>query len=279
MAEARREIVTALKFHRASMKQQELATTYNLDTQSPQEKKQTKTRKIQTLYQSSNTVAATTTTDTNLYSSLSCPPPYWPISTLAPPPPPFSSYHENQDFILPTQTLGLNLNFQNFDNLDHPNIYHKPLSVYSTSSSSTSSSTPSSSSSALYTPVEKPNNSSSSSGLHHHAIMDDEEMEEIRSLGEHHQIEWNDTINLVASARWCSFLKSIEIEAEEGDEYDLLHQFDQNMEFPPWLNDSSCMQHLDDHFSDAYLQDSALPCLDLGEIEAMDGEWLASEED
>ncbi|PWA34831.1 hypothetical protein CTI12_AA615360 [Artemisia annua] len=139
------------------------------------------------------------------------------------------------------------------------------MSIYSPSSSS---STPE---------VEKPV-LSSSSGLHH--AMDDEEMEEIRSLGEQHQIVWNDTVNLVSSARWCSFLKNMEIEVDESDEYDKLRQFDdQVMEFPSWLinaNESSCLeQHFDDRFSDTYFQDPALPCMDIGEIEAMDDEWLA----
>ncbi|KVI01459.1 hypothetical protein Ccrd_020271 [Cynara cardunculus var. scolymus] len=282
MAEARREIVTALKFHRASMKQQQQEeAANNLDLQSEQspslgQEKKTKSRRILGLYPS------TTATATNSYSSLSSPPPvpcYWPISTIVPPPPP--SYHDNLNFVLPSQTLGLNLNFQNFSNLD-THLYHKPMSMYS---SSPVSSTPSTSSSAPVSaaaeelvvgkPKETVSNSSGGGGLHHHA-MDDEEMEEIRSLGEQHQMEWNDTINLVTSARWSNFLKTMEIEAEEGDEYD---GFDQVMEFPDWLmnaNESSCLeQQFDDHFSDAYLQDPALPCMDIGEIEGMDGEWLA----
>nr|GEU48608.1 hypothetical protein [Tanacetum cinerariifolium] len=274
MAEARREIVTALKFHRASMKQQESSSSaaHNHDIkpnqyQSLGHEKKSKSRRILSLYPSNTTTA--TTTLTSSYSSLSFEPPlpsYWPISTMAPPPPqpPPESSYDNLNFVLPSQTLGLNLNFQNFQNLE-TNLYHKPMSIYSPSSSS---STPE---------MEKPV-LSSSSGLHH--AMDDEEMEEIRSLGEQHQIEWNDTVNLVSSARWCSFLQNMEIEADESDEYDKLRQFDdQVMEFPSWLinaNESSCLeQNLDDRFSDAYFQDSALPCMDIGEIEAMDGEWLA----
>lgn len=250
MAEARREIVTALKFHRASMKQQE-SVANNLDHQSLQEKKQ-KSHKINSLYPS--IAATTTTTVTNSYSSLSCPPPppYWPISTIVPPPPK-SSYHDNQDFVLPSQTLGLNLNFQNFSNLD-TNLYHKPMSMYSASSTSYTPST----SSVPGGKKQKEAVSNSSGGLHH--AMDDEEMEEIRSLGEQHQTEWNDTVNLVTSARWCNFLKTMEIEA---DEYNGFHRFDQVMEFPQWLinsNESSCLeQNFDDHFSNAYFQDPVLP--------------------
>lgn len=242
MAEARREIVAALKFHRASMKQQEAAAN-NHDLQSPpksslRQEKRPKSKSVHSLYPSTITTTATANTNS-----------HWPISAFVPPPPPVS-YDENQDFVLPSQSLGLNLNFQSFSNLD-TNIYQKPLSI-----DSPSSSTPSSSSShALSVPTGKPN----SSGDLHHA-MDDEEMEEIRSLGEQHQIEWNDTINIMTSARWCNFLNTMKIEAEEGNGF---HQFDQIIEFPPWLinaNEISCLQqHFDDHFSDAYSQDPALP--------------------
>lgn len=243
MAEARREIVTALKFHRASMKQQEAAgaataAAINHHQPPPVQEKQPKSRRILSLYPSTTAAAGV----------------YWPISATAPPP----MYNDNLNLILPSQTLGLNLNFQNFENLD-TRFYHTPLS-------SSSCSTPS--------PVagkrkETPENSSS--GLHH--AMGDEEMEEIRSLGEKHQIEWNDTINLMTSARWCSFLKNMEMEEDEGDEF---YGFDQVMEFPPWLingNENSCLQ--EHNFHDAYLQDPGLPCMDIGEIEGMDGEWLA----
>ncbi|KAL8209402.1 hypothetical protein R6Q57_006134 [Mikania cordata] len=253
MAEARREIVAALKFHRASMKQQEAAQL------SLGQEKKSKSRTIPSLYPSTITTANTTTTNS-----------YWSMSAFVPPPPPLSSYDDNQDFILPSQVLGLNLNFQSFSNLD-TNIYQKPLSIDSPSSSSTPSS---SSSQAPITPSVPAGKTNSSGDLHH--AMDDEEMAEIRSLGEQHQIEWNDKLNLVTSARWRNFLISMKLEEDEGDEF---KQFDQVTEFPPWLinaNESSFLQqHFDDHFSNTCFQDPALPCMDIGEIEAMDGEWLA----
>ncbi|KAI3754793.1 hypothetical protein L1987_54584 [Smallanthus sonchifolius] len=249
MAEARREIVTALKFHRASMKQQQqaaAATSNRHQSQSFGQEKLPKSRPIHTFYPPT---AATTTTAHS----------YWPVSTYAPTPPlpPPPSYHDNQNIILPSQTLGLSLNFQSFSNLD-TNIYHKPLSVHSPSSTSSSTA---------------PAGNSTSTDLHH--AMDGGEMEEIRSLGEQHQIEWKDTINLVTSARWCSFLKTMEVEANDGDEYDGFHQFDQVMDFPPWLINANESSGLQQHFDDHYFQDPALPCMDIGEIEAMDGEWLA----
>ncbi|KAI7737018.1 hypothetical protein M8C21_016200, partial [Ambrosia artemisiifolia] len=228
MAEARREIVTALKFHRASMKQRQTANNNRLPDQSP----------------------------SPYPSTLSCSPSvphYWPIPTTTP-----SHVNENLDFTLPNQTLGLNLNFHDFKNLD-ANLYLN----YSTSSSASSSSSPSTSSTAAISLVTEQmgqmaadipeeevvtttssstatSTTSSSMSLHH--AMDNEGMEEIRSLGEQHQLEWDDTVNLLMSARWFKFLNTFEMEQEDGN-------FEQVMEFPY--------------------------CMDIGEIEGMDEEWLA----
>ncbi|CAI9755611.1 unnamed protein product [Fraxinus pennsylvanica] len=91
-----------------------------------------------------------------------------------------------------------------------------------------------------------------------HPAMDDKEMAEIRSIGEKHQMEWNDTMNLVTSAWWFKFLKAMEISPEDKTEdYGLFSPFDEVIEFPDWLNaNESC---LNDYCSDDYLQDSALP--------------------
>ncbi|KAF5787711.1 hypothetical protein HanRHA438_Chr10g0468941 [Helianthus annuus] len=228
MAEARREIVTALKFHRASMKQRE--TTDNNHPQPDQ--------------------------SSIVNSTLSCSPSvsqFWPISTTTPPPLPTLT-HENLDFTLPNQTLGLNLNFQDFKNLDK-NSYLNYNSMSSSASSSSSSSSsavislateeitaevPEEVVTATTTSATTTSSSSVTGGLHH--AMDEEEMEEIRSLGEQHQMEWDDTVNLLTSARWLKFLKPFEMEQEDW-------KFDQVMEFPD--------------------------CMDIGEIEGMDGEWLA----
>ncbi|KAJ9538424.1 hypothetical protein OSB04_031157 [Centaurea solstitialis] len=210
MAEARKEIVTALKFHRASMKQQ----------QAPPNN--------QPLRQESAT--------NNNYSG-----PYdnWPIpiSTIAPPPPP-SVYHQNLNIKLPNQTLA---------------------------SSSSSSSSSSATVSVATEEVAVANS------LHH--AMDDEEMEEIRSLGEQHQMEWNDSVNLVMSARWFEFLKTMEIGPNKKDDYGGFNPFDEVIEFPHWSINSN-----EQHFSDDCLQDQdpALPCMEIGEI---DGGCLSLKQD
>ncbi|GLT74197.1 hypothetical protein SLA2020_460080 [Shorea laevis] len=115
----------------------------------------------------------------------------------------------------------------------------------------------------------------SGGGLHH--AMDDEEMAEIRSIGEQHQMEWNDTMNLMTSAWWFKFLKTMELGPEVKVQNDGYQLFDQIMEFPSWLNaNESCLQqHLNDYCPDDYYQDPALPCMDIGEIEGMNGEWPA----
>ncbi|KAF2304250.1 hypothetical protein GH714_028867 [Hevea brasiliensis] len=110
-----------------------------------------------------------------------------------------------------------------------------------------------------------------------HQVMDDEEMAEIRSIGEQHQMEWSDTMNLVTSAWWFKFLKTMDAGPEAKTEDDGYDPFDQLMEFPAWLNASDgCLeQHFDDYCSQDYYHYPALPCMDIGEIEGMDGEWLA----
>nr|POE67382.1 hypothetical protein CFP56_43627 [Quercus suber] len=205
---------------------------------------------------------------------------------------------ENLNFTLPNQPLGLNLNLHDFNNLD-TSLYHNPSLCSSSSSPSQSSS--SSPTLSLATDQEVPNSvvttpaladhviesssgtaggSSGSGDLH--AAMDDEEMAEIRSIGEQHQMEWNDTMNLVTSAWWFKFLKTMEIEGPaevkaEGADFEGCHPFDEVMEFPSWLNaNENCLQqHFNDDCTKDYLQYPALPCMDIGEIECMDGDWLS----
>ncbi|KAM7507397.1 hypothetical protein LguiA_017850 [Lonicera macranthoides] len=301
MAEARREIVTALKFHRASMKQAntENPQSQTLQTppapplaQSPLEHAKLKSRRNPRIYAS--TTATNTTPNfpnyrdnlsyASLYSLSANPPPYWAVPPVAPPPP----IPENFNLNLPNQTLGLNLNFQDFSNLD-TTLYHN--SYFCPSPISADHEVPpyvkmlpeegepclvDSGTGSSFMSIE--GGGGDQSGLHQ--AMDDEEMAEIRSLGEQHQMEWNDKMNLVTSAWWFKFLKNVEIGPEENGEVDdgFHPLIDQVMEFPDWINNAneSCLQQqLDDHCSDDYLQDPALSCMDIGEIEGMYEEWLA----
>ncbi|XP_023524428.1 uncharacterized protein LOC111788333 [Cucurbita pepo subsp. pepo] len=55
-------------------------------------------------------------------------------------------------------------------------------------------------------------------------------------------------------------------------------QSEEAMEFPDWLsiNDDFLQQRSNYQFSDEdYLQDPDLSCMDIGEIEDVDGDWLA----
>ncbi|MCH89195.1 transcription factor btd-like, partial [Trifolium medium] len=73
-------------------------------------------------------------------------------------------------------------------------------------------------------------------GSQSHAAIDDESMEEMRSLGEQYQMEWNDTMNLVTSTLWFNFLKKMEHNDDAPQEDACNHVYDEFMEFPAWLN-------------------------------------------
>ncbi|GMY29099.1 dendritic arbor reduction protein 1 [Fagus crenata] len=297
MAEARREIVTALKFHRAAMKQQESEQQLQQTQQQQslpvlqpqpvlhpcfeQEAARFKYRRNPRIYPSATTPNFSNYLDNLSYPSFSHPPgsSSYPFSSpLFAPPPPVA---ENLNFTLPNQPLGLNLNFHDFNNLD-TNLYHNNNnSPFVSSSSSPSTSSSSSHTLSIATDQEVPNSVGTpalaladvikSSGAAGgtvsgdlHAAMDDEEMAEIRSIGEQHQMEWNDTMNLVTSAWWFKFLKNMEIEdpdvkAEADD--DGYRPFDEVMEFPSWLNanDNCLQQHFNDYCSEDYYQYPALP--------------------
>ncbi|CAK7352712.1 unnamed protein product [Dovyalis caffra] len=311
MAEARREIVTALKFHRAAMKQANEQQQHQQKNQQEEEQQQQqqpsslpvqlspplcfeqegkiKSRRNPRIYPS-NTTDFSNYLDNFSYTPFTpppCPPPpypfSWPNSSIRAP-----TIAENLNFPLPNQTLGLNLNFHDFNNID-TTLYHNsdnPPSVHSSSSPSSSSFPSSSFANEEIPSVTKTcegvppaafdvTDSYSGDGLHQ--VMDDEEMAEIRSIGEKHQMEWNDTMNLVTSAWWFKFMKTMELDPEVKTEDDGCHPFEQVMEFPAWLNanDGCLQQHFNDHCSQDYFRDPALPCMDIGEIEGLDGEWLA----
>ncbi|XP_058781058.1 uncharacterized protein LOC131655178 [Vicia villosa] len=305
MAEARREIVTALKFHRASMKeaseqqkkqQQEEEAREQVQKQSlslqpsqhqgfeqhqsfEQDGRYNKSRRNQRIYPSCRSNSSSYFND---FSYPSAPNSYtWPsASTILPPPPPTTLLPEN--FILPNQTLGLNLNFHDFNNLDI--TVHMNSNSSSSSSPSSYSSGTSSSSASQDVPCAGTSQvdgfSIDSHGATHatgtlHTAMNDEAMAEMRSLGDQHQMEWNDTMSLVKSACWFKYLKHMEHAAPETEtkvENDAYRDFDQPLEFPAWLNaNESCLELC----SEDNLHDSTLPCMDIGEIDCMDDDWLA----
>ncbi|CAA2956489.1 Hypothetical predicted protein [Olea europaea subsp. europaea] len=255
MAEARREIATALKFHRAAMKKAQEMENQPLMESSPQEISLENEAKLN--FTRNQRIYATNSTSNFSYCS-SGPDYSWPVSPVPPPPP--TTFQENINISLPNQTLGLNLNFQDFNNLDATPYYitTTPPSLFSSSSASASSSSSPPLSAAAATTFETPRMAPmvAESGvpemeLDLHPAMDDKEMAEIRSIGEKHQMVWNDTMNLVTSAWWFKFLKAMEISPEhKTDDYGLVSPFGEVMEFPDCLNDSCSYD---------YLQDSDLP--------------------
>lgn len=301
MAEARREIVTALKFHRASMKKAREEQQQHQD-QKPEsghgnqpfepppdhncieQDAKSKSRRNPRIYASNSLISSDPPTNYSdnfsyspgIYASYS-----WSVPHIPPPP----LYQENLNFTLPSQTLGLNLNLQDFNNLDASafNCSNNPSSIYSSSSSASTSSSPLNwgnteeaipcigAQSPVLAELENP-------GLHH--AIDDKEMAALRSIGEQYQMEWNDTMSLVNSAWWFKFLKAMEVENTEdkkgGDELLNSPFYDEVMEFPAWINanDESCVN---DFCCYDYFQDptTTLPCMDIEEIEGMDGDWLA----
>ncbi|TYH66146.1 hypothetical protein ES332_D06G103200v1 [Gossypium tomentosum] len=272
MAEARREIVTALKFHRAAMKQ---ANEQQLEEQSSRSLQPSPSFPPPFEQEPKTNNLSTYNIDyfSHSYS--------WPPSS----PSPFTSTAHTLN--LPDQTLGLNLNFHDFNNIDS-NLYHNRNnpSIYSSSSSSSSPTlsvvtedVPSVAVSHEVGPGTMADSTASYGGGDLHQAMDDEGMAEMRSLGEQHQMEWNDTVNLVTSAWWFKFLKSMEDGNEVKGEDDGYHKpFDQVMELPAWLNANDCglqHHHFNNLFPDSYFQDSdsALPCMDIGEIDGIDGDW------
>ncbi|KAJ6406626.1 hypothetical protein OIU84_010187 [Salix udensis] len=294
MAEARREIVTALKFHRAAMKQ---ASEHQQEQQQQQsslpvqllpppcleQDEKRKSRRNPRIYPSNSTDISNYVNNFS-YTPFAppCHPPYpfsWPGSSILDP-----TTAENINFPLPNQTLGLNLNFHDFNNID-TSLYHSsdnPPSVYSSSSSSSSFPSPFTASEEIPSvsntcermPPAAFDVTDSYGGAGLHQVMDDEEMAEIRSIGEQHQMEWNDTMNLVTSAWWFKFMRTMELDPEVKTEDDGCHPFEQVMEFPAWLNPND-QQYVNDHFPRDYFHDAALPCMDIGEIEGIEGEWLS----
>ncbi|KAK6925751.1 hypothetical protein RJ641_007470 [Dillenia turbinata] len=348
MAEARREIVTALKFHRAAMKQAAATNDQqHHQLQQPSDSEPSTQSSSSPAYsynseggrklmmvgsynnndhgnnswrinQNSACHSSLIPSKINLENNLShaassnnipCPNSdpnlcsSWGAAASSMSPPPLG---ENLNFTLPDQTLGLNLNFQDFNNVlyrasngdNRPPSSDPPRPKYSFMMTSSANHQD-----EFVNPAAASNNVNSDSapvmmigagGLQLHPALDAEEMAEIRSIGEKHQMEWDDTMNLVTSAWWFKFMKTMGPEPDHdqddgwGGYHDPFDQFDhQVMEFPDWLNvnDAYCFHHQQQHFnhdfycapSHYYSQDpaAALPCMDLGEIEAMDEEWLA----
>ncbi|XP_050892124.1 uncharacterized protein LOC127097673 [Lathyrus oleraceus] len=292
MAEARREIVTALKFHRASKKQAREEEKHQKYQQQQQqdlrlshsnqqqlscfdfEQDLRLSRRNPRIYPSCISNLSNDFSYSSSFSHPSLSLPSWPISSSFSP----NLLVENSNITLPNQTLGLNLTLHDFNSLDSTlllddNNNNNDLSFCSYSPAPSLSpplyltndleipsineiSQGEDVSSMLETIESSPTNQVKEGGSH--AAMDDEGMEEMRSLGEQYQMEWNDTMNLVTSTLWFNFLKKMENDAPQEDACH--HVFDEFMEFDPtWLNaeEERCLEQWSE--SENYLPDLGLP--------------------
>lgn len=220
MAEARREIVTALKIHRASMRQAK-------EQQQQQQMMQLHLQQQQEVHAALDEAAGASPVPMS-YSSYSdylynpsfahfTAPSSYSSSLLSyhtPVAPIVNSEHDFGHLVpLPTQPLGLNLSFQGFNSTETKNStcsfdpsLHQPSPTSSYSVYSSPSVTMSSNDLSAVT-IE---NTSLDVDASLHRVLDDEEMAAIYSIGEQHDIEWSDTMNLLTSAWWSNLLQSIE---------------------------------------------------------------------
>ncbi|CAJ1972372.1 unnamed protein product [Sphenostylis stenocarpa] len=296
MAEARREIVTALKYHRATKQASELQQLQHyhqhqslafqpslLSRFSPDER--FRSRRRPRMSPPFSTKIANFLHD---FSLPSLPPPL-PLPPPPPPPPPLppavpNSYSnsinspfahppptaETPNFILPSHSLGLNLNLHTFNSLEptlllndkildstlllnnnilEPTFFLNNDSNYSPPTFSsppllTDQDVPSmgisqsqgEGSSSVMNTIESSTTNQASGNMH--VAMDEEGMAEIRALGEQHQMEWDDSMSLVTSVWWFNCLQQMEHNAHEvNTEDDRCHEiFDDELEFPIWEN-------------------------------------------
>lgn len=248
MAEARREIVTALKIHRASMRQakelqqqQQQQQLMHLQLQRQQEVHHHPAQEpSQAATGASSSAPSYASYSDYLYNSpfshFTAPTPssYSSSSPLmityddapvAPPPMVVSSEHNLDDQLLPAlplQPLGLNLSFQGFNSCSSAVAgddtkqnstcsFDPPLLQPSPGSSySVYSSPPVTMASHDLSAVAMENTSLAAADASLHRVLDDEEMAAIYSIGQQHDIEWSDTMSLVTSAWWSKLLESIE---------------------------------------------------------------------
>ncbi|PKU74681.1 hypothetical protein MA16_Dca004872 [Dendrobium catenatum] len=250
MAEARREIVTALKLHRAAMKKanEQQQKEKLCQPTSPPSQKPHLGLLMDTL--KPNHIALNYPLQSSYMSPFSC---------SSPSTPPIS--HNLIKSPLLHKPLGLNLNFQSFNSVETPlfcyinNNNKSPVFQQPTSSSTSTSS--SSSSTAGMANLNLPDHYETL-----HPVMGDEEMDEIRSISEKHDIEWNDMMNSVKTALWSKFFKAMEVDDDstvnrEGDPFQM---FCEVMKIPALLgNGTGTDDYLLENQMDEKLQDITLP--------------------
>ncbi|CAL4939852.1 unnamed protein product [Urochloa decumbens] len=311
MAEARREIVTALKIHRASMRQ---AKEQQQQQQQQQQLMQLQLQQQQEIHlvqeQSQAATRASAPMSYASYSDYLYNSPFShftsassysssPLTYQTPVAPLVNSAHNNLDHLvpLPAQPLGLNLSFQGFNSFvgddaknsacsfDPPLLEPSPTSSYSVYSS------PSVTMASHDLSAATMENTSLAADASLHRVLDDEEMAAIYSIGEQHDIEWSDTMNLVTSAWWSKLLESIEDKGndtggqEAGGAANTTEGLLVDDMMPGWFGDNLSHEaneesssnvpgmHLNNY--DHQNVDVSLPGMDIGGIEGWDAEWFS----
>lgn len=263
MAEARREIVTALKLHRATMKQateqQKLQQQQQLQELQQQQQNQSASPTVEI----SPVVLEALQKDMNDYrrNSRICQPdysfpnyiqnanilssPYHSFPWMYPPLTPLP-VHDNLCIPLPNQPLGLHLDLQRFNDCNNSfNNYlnRKPSIQPSLAPSSSSSNSPTNIMSIVeVSSIPKSSCHASQdafdpTSVSLHPMMDDDEIAEIRLIGEQHEMEWNDKMNQMTSAWWSNYLKNLEGGLRDRGEVDRegFQTFDEILNMPSWL--------------------------------------------
>lgn len=193
------------------------------------------------------------------HPNLSVPnPSNYPAASRGAPPPVAGNLKYN---LLPNRTLGLNLNFKDFNNLDAAlyldngtaSFYPRssPSWSFPSLSVSTDQEVPSvaisraEGTSALADAIDSVSATRVPGGKH--TILGDKGMAEIRSQGERCQAEWSDTVNLAAST------SATEIRTEDNAAYPV---FDEAVEFPDWF---SANERCFEPCSEEFVSDPTLP--------------------
>uniref|UniRef100_A0ACD5Y823 Uncharacterized protein n=1 Tax=Avena sativa TaxID=4498 RepID=A0ACD5Y823_AVESA len=309
MAEARREIVSALKVHRASMRQAKEQQQL-LQLQQQQEAAQAVQEQGQVSRIAACAPMSYASFSDYLYNS-----PFAHFTATS-----SSSYYSSPlpyqtpmvdafDHLLPlpTQPLGLNLSFQGFDavapagadddaknstaSFDRdPLLHHQPspASSYSVYSSPPVTMASHDMSSAVAAAASG-ENASLVADASLHRVLDEQEMAAIYSIGQQHDVEWSDTVNLVTSAWWSKLLESIEGGGEgtsntvnagvEDASSTATHTLDwfcgDVLGHQGTKGSDGGSDVLGVHRSDHYGEDVSLPRMDIGEIQGWDAEWFS----
>ncbi|KAG6504828.1 hypothetical protein ZIOFF_037176 [Zingiber officinale] len=230
MAEARREIVTALKLHRATMKHATELQKFQQQQQQHQNPSPSPTLELSPAVLgeiqkelNENRINFTThpfnyTFSNHLQNTNLLPSEYHSFPWMHLPITPIT-VHENLNITCHNNPLGFHPNLQSFNNRNNTfgdKLYWKStMQPSSQPTSSTSSSLESIMPSFQASYLSKGSCRASCDALDpasraFHPWMDADEIAQIHLIGEQHDMEWNDKMNMMASGWWSKFLRNMD---------------------------------------------------------------------